>query len=279
MKGTSHPLASVVIPAHDEEAVIGRCLDALLAGSRAGELEVIVVCNGCSDATVAVAEGRGSAVCVADLPEASKPDALNLGDTLATAFPRLYLDADVVLSADSVRLLAEAVSKEGVLAVAPQLRLEQSGSSWPVRSYHRVWARLPAVELSVAGRGAYMLSEEGRRRFGNFPPIVADDQFVNELFAPAEKSNVDGCSSTVRTPLTVTDLVRRKTRVFRGNRELRMASGQPVSDRRAWLDVVRSDPARAIDLPAYLAVTLWSKLRAGRGTAQRWERDESGRKR
>ncbi|KAA0233263.1 MAG: hypothetical protein JJLCMIEE_02318 [Acidimicrobiales bacterium] len=276
MTGTRLPLASVVVPAHDEEAVIGRCLDALLADTQPGELEVVVVCNGCSDATAAVAERRGPAVCVAELPEPSKPDALNLGDTLASAFPRLYLDADVVLSAECVRLLSEAVSDGGVLAAAPELRLDQSDSSWPVRSYNRVWARLPAVEHSVAGRGAYLLSEEGRGRFGNFPPIVADDQFVNELFAPAEKLNVAGCFSTVRTPFTFGDLVSRKTRVFRGNRELRMGGARPVSDRRAWLGVVSSDPARVVDIPAYLAVTFWSKLRARR-TGERWERDESRR--
>src|SRR5262245_50140774 len=33
---------SVVIPAHDEEAVLGRCLDALLGGAAPGELDVVV---------------------------------------------------------------------------------------------------------------------------------------------------------------------------------------------------------------------------------------------
>ena len=44
---------SVVIPAHDEEAVIERCLGTLLADARAGEVEVVVVCNGCTDDTAA----------------------------------------------------------------------------------------------------------------------------------------------------------------------------------------------------------------------------------
>ncbi|MGD9408165.1 MAG: glycosyltransferase, partial [Gammaproteobacteria bacterium] len=44
-------LISVVIPAHDEEAVIQRTLGALLRSADPGEFEVIVVCNGCSDAT------------------------------------------------------------------------------------------------------------------------------------------------------------------------------------------------------------------------------------
>ena len=42
---------SVVIPAHNEETVIGRCLAALFAGAGEGELDVVVVCNGCRDGT------------------------------------------------------------------------------------------------------------------------------------------------------------------------------------------------------------------------------------
>ena len=42
---------SVIIPAHNEESVIGRCLAAMLEGAQPGELEIIVVCNGCSDRT------------------------------------------------------------------------------------------------------------------------------------------------------------------------------------------------------------------------------------
>ncbi len=45
------PRASVVIPAHNEEHVIGRCLDRL-AQSASSELEVVVVANGCTDRTV-----------------------------------------------------------------------------------------------------------------------------------------------------------------------------------------------------------------------------------
>ena len=38
-------LASVVIPAHNEEEVLQRCLCALTRGLEPGEVEIIVVCN------------------------------------------------------------------------------------------------------------------------------------------------------------------------------------------------------------------------------------------
>ena len=91
------PLGSVVIPARDEARVIRRTLDALFTDFEPSELEVIVVCNGCADDTARVARASGHPVRVRELRAASKPAALRCADAEATAFPRLYLDADVLL--------------------------------------------------------------------------------------------------------------------------------------------------------------------------------------
>src|SRR4051794_10857255 len=53
------PIASIVIPAHNEEAVLARCLRVLLAGSQPGELDVIVVANACTDRTAEIAREAG----------------------------------------------------------------------------------------------------------------------------------------------------------------------------------------------------------------------------
>ena len=88
--GTRAPvrrLASVVVPACQEEATIERCLEALLCDARPGELDVVVVCNGCSDATAALARGVGARlghrVDVLELDAASKAAALRAGDSAA----------------------------------------------------------------------------------------------------------------------------------------------------------------------------------------------------
>src|SRR4051794_31851306 len=74
----SVPTFSVVIPAHDEESVIGRCLAAWSGELEPGEAEVVVVANGCSDGTAEAARDFG--VRVLELPAASKSAALNAGD-------------------------------------------------------------------------------------------------------------------------------------------------------------------------------------------------------
>ena len=48
---SSYPIGSVAIPAHNEATVIRRLLDTLLHDTIAGEIEMAVVCNGCSDGT------------------------------------------------------------------------------------------------------------------------------------------------------------------------------------------------------------------------------------
>ena len=56
------PRFSVVVPALDEEAVLGACLDALAAQTFAGGVQVIVVDNGSTDGTAALARRHGAHV-------------------------------------------------------------------------------------------------------------------------------------------------------------------------------------------------------------------------
>src|SRR6266853_6912404 len=93
-------MISVVVPAHNERSVISRTMKTMTAGALPGELEVIVVCNGCTDDTAAIAANFGSPVRVIATKLVGKTVALNLGDKAATAFPRVYADADVHITID-----------------------------------------------------------------------------------------------------------------------------------------------------------------------------------
>ena len=90
-----------------------------------------------------------------------------------------------------------------------------------VRAYYRVWARLPYVREGMIGVGVYALSEEGRRRFAEFPEIIADDGYVRMLFSPSERVRVDDAPVRVYAPEGLSDLVRIKTRSRLGRYELR----------------------------------------------------------
>lgn len=272
-------MTSVVIAAHNEAAVLGRTLDRLLADAEPGEFEVVVVANGCTDATAEVARSVPGTR-VIELPEAAKPAALTAGDAMATGFPRIYLDADIALGTAGARALAAAVAAPGVLAAAPGRRLDTTGRPLLVRAYCAINGRHPAYRGALFGRGAIALSAAGRARFGPFPDVVADDLFLDSLFTPTEKREVTEVTAVVAAPRRTADLLRRLGRVRAGNAALRATRAQVRPARRAsWLvDVVLPRPWL---LPAglcYAALTVLAAVLARRDATRRgWGRDESSR--
>jgi len=90
-----------VVPAHDEEASIARCVTSLRSQDYDPErLTVIVIADNCTDATAARALAAG-----AEVLERSVPDRPGKNEALAWGFERLPLaeyDAVVIADADSV---------------------------------------------------------------------------------------------------------------------------------------------------------------------------------
>ena len=213
-------MISIVIPARNESLVIGRALKAIVAGSTPEEIEVIVVCNGCTDETAAVAREFGAPVRVIETDVGGKANALNLGDQAASAFPRIYADADVVLSLDTVRALAARLKKGDVFAVAPQPYIRVDGCSLYVRAYYDIRSRLPSAREGIGGSGVYALSDAGRRRFSEFPNVTADDGYVRIQFKPHERETLDDVRSIVFAPRTIKDLILIRARAYFGTREL-----------------------------------------------------------
>jgi glycosyltransferase involved in cell wall biosynthesis len=269
---------SVIIPAHDEAAVIGRLLDGLAPLVASHTAEVIVVANGCTDETAAIADRPG--VTVVEIEQGHKPSALNAGDAVARSFPRFYIDGDVVVSAGDLEAMARRLEEPGVEAVAPRLSLDTSKSSWLVRSYHRFWRAQPDVEDSLAGRGCFGVSEVGRSRWAEFPDIIADDQYVNRHFTDSERVVESSVRSVVTAPSDLPSLVARKQRSHRGNVELAQRGMSGSTSNRRWLRVLREHPLRLIDLPAFLGVTVAVRLAARRQARSGpvvWGADRSSR--
>ncbi|MDG4828827.1 glycosyltransferase [Solwaraspora sp. WMMD1047] len=270
---------SVVIAAHNEAAVLPRCLHGLLDRAEPGEFEVVVVANGCTDATAEIARSFPG-VRVLELAAAGKPAALNAGDRAVAAFPRIYLDADIVLTAPAARALAAALVEGGSLAVAPRRLLDTTGRPLLVRAYYAVNGRLPAFRDALFGRGAIALGAAGRARFAEFPDQLADDLFLDSLFRAGEKREVPAVATVVATPHRTRDLLRRLGRVRAGNAALRGTGGQVRRSRPAsWLfDVVLPRPWLLPAGACYLALTVAAGWAARRpATRSGWGRDESSR--
>jgi hypothetical protein len=218
-------VTSVVIAAHNEATVIGRCLSALLAAADP-DLEIVVAANGCTDDTADVALTYPG-VRVLELAQASKSAALNAADDVVSTYPRIYLDADIVLPPGSIAALSDALAAAntgGPLAAMPARTFDLRGRPLPIRAFYAINARLPVYRTALFGRGVIALSAAGRARFTRFPDAMADDLFLDGLFTAREKYQVDAVLATISTPRRTRDLVRRLARVRAGNTALRRAS-------------------------------------------------------
>ena len=275
-------MVSVIIPAHDEASGIRACLEALLKDVRPDEFEVIVVCNGCSDTTADEARHFSPRVTVIETPIASKRLAMDLGDRAATRYPRCYLDGDVQLGATDLRRLRDAVAT-GPLVAVPRLQFDLQGRPWVVRAFFRLWMRTAFFSEGMASSGAYLLSEEGRRRFGTFPDVIADDHYVLSLFSKHERCQVLDSVSIAQAPWSAVDIVRIKTRAFLAQRQLQQQPGLEIRQhggRSDWLLIALRDPRLWAATPVYLALNTIADVRARvrfhRGDF-RWERARSTR--
>lgn len=242
-----YPTGSVIIPAHNEAAVISRTLGALEPVLRTGRVEVIVVCNGCTDDTAELAASVPG-VQVLHCPAPSKTGAMNFGDAHATRWPRVYLDADTVITPTALRRLLENLT-DPVLAARPSFRYDDSGATWPVRAYYRARRRLPSTQRALWGAGVFALSQQGHERLVQFPDVTADDYYVDQLFSAEEKLIVPAPPVRVRTPLTTASLLNVLRRTVRGPAELRASTNlQPPASRDRQPSSDASRRASAVDL-------------------------------
>lgn len=272
---------AVIVPAYDEAMVIERTLNPLSQLAVEGSIELIVVCNGCTDDTAQRARGIPGAV-VLETDVGSKTFALNTGDAAATAWPRLYLDADIEITPTAVLAVLDELRRGDVLAARPAFRYGTRGATALVRAYYRARTRMTAQRDALWWAGVYALTEAGHRRFGRFPDITGDDKFVDSQFATDEKVVVTTEPSIWVTPTDVRGLLTVLGRHNRGNVELAALDplGAPTTagaTARAVLRTARG-PRSAADAVVYLAVALLVRWRAARPSTS-WERDVTSRSR
>ncbi|PKW12104.1 Glycosyl transferase family 2 [Streptomyces sp. 1222.5] len=276
-----------MIPAHNEGRVIGRLLDSLLTDPSDDDTDIVVVCNGCTDDTARIAAERGPRVRVIEIPVPSKHAALRAGDDHARGFPRVYVDADVVLTGSDVRTLTGPLQDDtsGVLATAPERRVPLAGCAWRVRAYYRVWQRLPAVREGLFGRGVIAVSKAGHARIAALPPLMADDLAASLAFTPEERLVVREAGVVVHPPRTWPDLIRRRVRAAVSTAQVeRHQPPEQASARTSKADLkdlLRGEPRLFAGVVVFVAAAVVARRKAEKAIRAEdfgtWLRDESSR--
>ena len=270
-----HTPIAVIVPAYNEEMVIVETLENLLRDARAGEFEVTVVCNGCHDHTAEVTRQAFDNVNVIELSEASKTAAINAGLRSARSSKIVLLDSDIRISTADCRALVDALEHPGVDAAIGHMDINDSDCAGSVKAFYRIWARHPYVSNGKFA-AAFAISREAMGRIGDLPEIIADDTYLMRMIPSDRVAVVDSVHFRVNVPKDFKTLVRVRSRIHRGNRQLeqyapRRTSAVTANNRDFVLSIGRQ-PSLWRDIPVYLAATAASRLLAMKKTSG-WERD------
>jgi cellulose synthase/poly-beta-1,6-N-acetylglucosamine synthase-like glycosyltransferase len=148
---------AVIIPAHNEEALIASCVESLLISAAGSETRIIAVAHNCSDCTADRAAKAGAEAVAYNNPQAQgKGAALKFGLEHAASLgmdAALIVDADSTISSNLIGLVREALASG---AEAVQCRYEMESS--PERPASRLTA--------LAFRGFNVVRAMGRDRLG-----------------------------------------------------------------------------------------------------------------
>ncbi len=272
---------SIIIPAYNEEKKLPVLLEALKDQS---ELEIIVVCNGCYDNTYEAAKQYEPAIKVVNIKKGSKIGALNKGDELASFYPRVYLDADIVISPTDLVKICDYMEAYKLKAAGAYLNFNYANKPLGVKWYYHIWTQLPYVSNAHhVGSGLYALSKDGRECFSSFPNVISDDGYINMLFKPEEKLKIPHVVIQLDTPNNIWNLVKIKARANGGYRQLakqRLVEKQAHNNKTSLLRVALISYKNVLPMCWYVMLQITIKLYGAfvyKQDTKVWLRDESSR--
>ena len=169
---------SIIIPALNEEKMIGRCLESLttLAFAR-DRFEVLVVDNGSRDKTVNIADSfkdrlnlkvlQQTDVCISALR--------NLGARSAAGDILAFLDADCLAPADWLDHIFSLAAAGGTGVIGAHYLLPED-SSWVGRTWHRYQEASKSGEVSHVPAGDLIMRRDDFLKLGSFDETIQTNE-------------------------------------------------------------------------------------------------------
>jgi len=168
--GGELPGVSLIVAAHDEEAVIERWVAGALAVDYPRELlQVVVACDGCADATAERARSAGADL-VLELERGGKEASLNAAVAATDSAVVAFSDANALWEPDALRALVRRLADPAVGYVCGQVRFEAAdGSTNQEGAYWRYEMAVRKLESDLAGVTAGNGAVNAVRRAAYFP--------------------------------------------------------------------------------------------------------------
>jgi glycosyltransferase involved in cell wall biosynthesis len=186
---------SVLIPAHNESAVLRECLDAVSAQTLQVD-EIVVVADSCSDDTADVARSYGAVV--VETQQGAKAASQDVGLPHVTGDVLICIDADTVIDVDVVEKFMAELEAGADATCANMLPMPQQRGFWVAnrrfayalgRFWWR-WCQAQVGRLMVLSGCAYGLRTETVRSIGGFPGelITCDMDLTWSLYEAGYKT-------------------------------------------------------------------------------------------
>jgi biofilm PGA synthesis N-glycosyltransferase PgaC len=187
---------SVLIPAHNEAAVLKECLDAVVGQTQPVD-EIVVVADSCTDDTADVARSFGAVV--VETEQGGKAASQDAGLPHVTGDVLVCIDADTVVDRDVVEKFVAELDRGVDATCANMLPMPQQRGFWVAnrrfayalgRFWWR-WCQAQVGRLMVLSGCAYALRTETVRAIGGFPGklITCDMDLTWSLYSAGYKTS------------------------------------------------------------------------------------------
>ncbi|MDC0992008.1 hypothetical protein OAR33_00370 [bacterium] len=204
MKGA----AAIIIPTRADDPCINEIVGSLSEDTGLASVLVVVVINGDRSCDTVVRglenlqgeshRGTGMEIRIGRITRSSKPAAINRGEEIAGDVDLVaYIDDDVTVVAGSISDLFRTLRKSNDTAtlVAPR-RSVDSREGWIPRLFGSCVLRPRWTRNGVCMGGCFAVNRTGRQRWGLFPMIACDDEYVFSRFDWSERQVVPECTVT-----------------------------------------------------------------------------------
>jgi cellulose synthase/poly-beta-1,6-N-acetylglucosamine synthase-like glycosyltransferase len=169
----SLPSAAIIVPCYNEEKTLAATLHSLLALTYpADKLQIIVVDDGSTDGTLALARTFEPQVTVLHKENGGKHTAMNLGLAQTDAEFVGCLDADSVVAPEALMAIVPVFADENVAAVTPGIHTKEPGN---------VLQHMQHVEYRLSVFNRFMLAALGSAFITPGPFSIFRTAVVREL--------------------------------------------------------------------------------------------------
>jgi glycosyltransferase involved in cell wall biosynthesis len=255
---------SIIIPALNEEKMIGRCLDSLTRLAFAHDrFEVLVVDNGSRDKTLMIADSFKDRLNLKVLQQAGvRISALrNLGARSASGEIVAFLDADCLAPEDWLDRIFTLAQTDGTGIIGAHYLLPED-SSWVGRTWHRYQEAGKSGEVSHVPAGDLIMRRKDFLKLGGFDETIQ----TNEDYELCDRARKAGMRVCAFPQIGVVHLgTAQSLRVF-----FRKQAWHGTHVIKVFLrDVFRSHNRKAVLFAAYTLFSLFA-IAAGLGWALMW---------